>query len=370
MKFTVIRSRFLDLLSSVQSVVPNKPSLQILSNAMIEATDEGAIVLTATDLDILVRAQLTTDVKVDEPGKTTFPVKKIVDILRMAPEGEVQFEVDNDDVARIFTSAAKYRVIGLAVRDFPVAKEPTSDAKCFTIDRALFREMLRKTSYAAGTDETRRILTGVLLQFADGKLTMVATDGKRLSLVEQEIEFPPENGCEMILPPKTVVELMRLLNGEGPLTIYSQMGQIVCDCGSFRFYSKLIEGVYAKYQSVIPTSCDERVSINRDEFMVSLQRVAIMSNDKAHAVRLSFADGTLTLSASNSESGEANAVMPIKYSGRALSSTYNPSYIMDCLKNLDTEEILFETSEGHTPAVIKCDGVPFLYVIMPMRVPV
>ncbi len=370
MKFTVIRSRFLELLSNVQSVVPGKPSLQILSNAMVEATGENVITLTATDLDILVRAQLTTDVKVDEAGKTTLPVKKLVDMLRMAPEGEVQFEIDGDDVARVITPAAKYKMIGLAVRDFPVAKEPEEYARCFTIDRAIFREMLRKTSYAAGTDETRRILTGVLLQFAEGKLTMVATDGKRLSLVEQEVEFPPENGCEMILPQKTVAELMRLLSGEGAMQIYSQTGQIVCDCGNFRFYSKLIEGTYAKYQSVIPSSCDERVSILRDEFMASLQRVAIMSNDKAHAVRLSFGDGALTLSASNSESGEASDVMPIKYSGRSLSSTYNPSYIMDCLRNLDTEEIVFELSEGHTPAVIKCAGVPFLYVIMPMRVPV
>ncbi len=250
-----------------------------------------------------------------------------------------------------------------------MAKEPTEEAKCFTIDRAIFREMLRKTSYAAGTDETRRILTGVLLQFNDGKLTMVATDGKRLSLVEQEVEFSPANACEMILPSKTVSELLRLLSGEGPMQIYSQGTQIVCDCGMFRFYSKLIEGTYAKYQSVIPASCDERIAINREDFMTSLQRVSIMSNDKAHAIRLSFADGTLTLSASNSDAGEASDVLPIKYSGRALMSTYNPSYIMDCLRTLDSEEIIFETSEGHTPAVIKCAGVPFLYVIMPMRVP-
>ncbi len=370
MKFTVIRSRFLELLSNVQSVVPNKPSLQIISNTLIEAKEDNTITVTATDLDILIRAQLSTDVKVDEPGCTTLPVKKLVEMIRMAPEGEIQFDIDGDDVARVITPATKYRIIGLPVRDFPVTKEPAEDAKCFTIDRAIFREMLRKTSYAAGTDETRRVLTGVLLQFADSKLTMVATDGKRLSLVEQEIEFPVENGCEMILPPKTVSELMRLLNGEGAVHIYSQTGQIICDCGNFRFYSKLIDGVYAKYQSVIPTSCDERVTINRDEFMTSLQRVSIMSNDKAHAVRLTFGDGALTLAASNSESGEASDVLPIKYTGRVLTSTYNPSYIMDCLRTLDADEIIFETSEGHTPAVIKCSGIPFLYVIMPMRVPV
>lgn len=370
MKFTVIRSRFLELLSSVQSVVPNKPSLQIISNAMFQASEDGSLTLTATDLDLSVRATLTTDVTVEVPGSTTLPVRKIVEILRMAPEGEVSFDVGEDDVARVITAAAKYRVIGLNTRQFPVIKEPDETNRVFTIDRSTFREMLRKTAYAASTDETRRVLTGVCLRFRDNKLTMVATDGKRLSLVEQEIEFPDESACEMILPPKAVAELSRLLGGEGQMRIIGQTGQIMFDCDTFRFYSKLIEGVYVSYEAVIPTACDERVTVDRNELIASIQRVAIMSNDKSHAVRLSFADGTLTLSANNTESGEANDVLPIKYAGRAISANYNPNYIMDCIRNLDTEAITFELNEGTGPAVLKSDGVPFLCVIMPLRIPV
>ncbi len=370
MKFTVIRGRFFELLSNVQSVVPGKPNLQIISNVMIQAQEDNTIVLTTTDLDVSVRAALVTDVKVDEPGATTLPVKKLVDILRMAPEGEVQFDIDNDDIARVVTGAAKYRVIGLPVRDFPVLKEPGEDAKCFSVDKSIFREMLRKTSYATGTDETRRTMTGVCLQFNDAKLTMVATDGKRLSLVEQEVEFPPENNCEMILPQKTVAGLSRLLNSDGAMQIYSHVGQIVCDCGAFRFYSKLIEGVYPKYQAVIPTTCEERVSILREELTSSIQRVSIMLNDKSSAVRFSFADGALTLSANNSEAGEATDVLPVKYSGVALAATYNPSYLLDCLRCLDGEEVIFELGSGNTPLVIKSPGVPFLAVVMPLRIPV
>lgn len=369
MKFTVIRSRFLELLSSVQSVVPNKPSLQIISNAMFEASESGSITLTATDLDLSVRATLSTDVQVDQPGSTTLPVRKIVEILRMAPEGEVSFDIGEDDIARVITPAAKYRVIGMKTHQFPVIKEP-SENNVFTIDRAIFREMLRKTSYAASTDETRRVLTGVCLRFRDNKLTMVATDGKRLSLVEQEIEFPAESACEMILPPKAVAELSRLLGGEGTMKIVGQPGQIMFDCGTFRFYSKLIEGVYVSYEAVIPASCDERVTVNRNELISAIQRVAIMSNDKSHAVRLAFSDGSLTLSANNTEAGEASDVLPIKYAGRALSANYNPTYIMDCIRNLDTEEITFELNEGTGPAVLKSDGVPFLCVVMPLRIPV
>lgn len=371
MKFTVIRSRFLELLSNVQSIVPGKPALAILSNALIEASAEGGIRVTATDLDMFVRATLQADVQVDEGGQVTLPVKKLVDILRMAPEGEVNFEVGSDHVARVVTAAAKYRVVGLGAQEFPKVREPEGESKSFVVERALVREMLRKTSYAAGTDETRRALTGVLLEFGDGKLTMVATDGKRLALVEQELEFPPESACAMILPPKAVGELSRLLGGEGEVRIYGQAGQIVFDCGSFCFYSKLIEGMYAKYQSVIPTACEERVTVMREELMTSIQRVAIMSNDKMHAVKLTFAEGALTLTASNAESGEASDVLPVKYSGHELSSTYNPIYIMDCLRALDSEEVTFELGvDGFSPSVIKAPNIPFLYVIMPLRIPV
>lgn len=370
MKFTVIRSRFLDLLSNVQSIVPGKPALVILSNALVEATAEGGLRVTATDLDMFVRATLSTDVKVDEPGETTLPVKKLVEILRMAPEGEVQFEVDSEHITRVVTPAAKYRVMGLGAQDFPKVREPVAEANCFTLERAIFREMLRKTAYAAGTDETRRTLTGVLLEFNNGKLTMVATDGKRLALVEQELEFPPESNCAMILPPKAVAELSRLLAGEGAMKIYGQNGQIVVDCGSFCFYSKLIEGAYARYHSVIPTACEERVTVMREELMASIQRVAIMSNDKLHAVKLTFTEGALALSASNAESGEASDVLPIKFNGRELSSTYNPTYIMDCLRALDSEEVTFELgADGFSPSVIKSPNIPFLYVIMPLRIP-
>lgn len=369
MKFTVIRSRMLDLLSNVQSVVPAKPAMQILSNALIEAR-EGKLKVTATNLELGVCASLEADLKIDEEGATTLPVRKVVEILRVAPEGEVSFDIGSDNVATVITGAARYKVIGLDVHEFPVLTEVGEGAKAFTMERALFREMLRKTSYAAGTDETRRMLTGVLMSFAEGKLTMVATDGKRLALVEQELEFPADAGCDLILPPKAVSELMRLISTEGPMTIYAQQNQISVDCGTFRFYTKLIEGAYARYQSVIPTSCDERVTINREELIASIQRVAIMSNDKTLAVRMAFGEGTLTLSANSADAGEASDVLPIKYAGRPLVTTYNPTYIMDCLRSLDTEEeVTFELSEGHAPAVIKC-GIPFLYVIMPLRIPV
>ncbi len=372
MKFTVIRSRFLELLSSVQSVVPNKPALQIISNAMVDAQEDGTLTLTATDLDVSVRSTLSADVKVDEPGAVTLPVRKLIEVLRNAPEGEVSFSIGDDNVANVLTAAAKYKLIGLDVREFPVITEPSENVKRFTIDRAVFREMLRKTAYAAGTDETRRTLTGVLLQFKDSTLTMVATDGKRLALVSQEVDVAPEGECAFILPPKAVAELMRLLTGEGAMQIVGQFGQILFDCGTFKFYSKLIEGAYARYEAVIPAEKPDtkRVTVNREDVITSIKRVAIMSNEKTYAVRLQFKPGELTLEANNNDAGEASDVLPIKYTGEEFVAKYNPTYILECLTTLDTEEVIFELTKSNAPAVIKCENVPFVYVVMPLRIPV
>lgn len=369
MKFTVIRSRFFDLLSNLQGVAPARPALQIVSNVLLDAREDGTLLATATDLEVTVRIHLEADVKVDEPGQTTLPAKRVADLLRMSPEGEIQFDVNDEAMARVVTPAARYRLIGTDAKDYPVIPEPGEDAKTFTIDRAVFREMLRKIAYAKGSDETRRVLTGVLLQFADGKLTMVATDGRRMALVEQELEFAPDSACEAILPPKAAGELARLLVGEGPMKIHVQPKQIVFDSGNTRLHSKLIDGVFVRYQAIIPTTCDERVAVNREELLTALQRVSVVANDRSHAVRLSFEDGVLTFSANNVDAGEASDVLPIKYSGRPLAVTYNTSFLVDCLRNLDTDEVIFELSEGHTPTVLKCENVPFLYIIMPLRLP-
>jgi len=150
------------------------------------------------------------------------------------------------------------------MRDFP--PDPSAEGKfCYRIDQGVFKEMLRKTSYAASLDETRRVLNGVLMAFKDNKLTMVATDGRRLALVEHEIEFPPEAEAEMILPTKAVSELMRVLGNDGNLKIYAQKNQVVFELGTTVLSSKLIDGVYPNYRQVIPAETKERVALVREE---------------------------------------------------------------------------------------------------------
>jgi DNA polymerase-3 subunit beta len=363
MKFSIVRSKFLDGLQKVQNVVSGKGTLQILQNALIQAED-NRLCITTTDLDISERCYV--ECEIDQPGSTTLPVRRLSSIIRELDEGKIMVEVNDDDVATLQSGSSYFKIIGMSVRDFPPV--PTPEGKfCYRVDQGVLREMLRKTSYAVSQDETRRVLNGVLLAFKDNKLTMVATDGRRLALVEHEIEFPPEAEAEMILPTKAVSELMRILDNEGDLKVYAQKNQVVFELGSTMVSSKLIDGVYPNYRQVIPGACDERVVIEREALLAALRRVSVVTTDKSNAMRLTFSENQLIISINTPDVGEGRDTVPVKYVGKEISIIFNPEYVMDPLKNIDDDEIFIELNDGHSPALLKCT-VPFLYVLMPLRI--
>lgn len=363
MKFSIVRSKFLDGLQRIQNVVSGRGTLQILQNAMIEAEGDR-LCMTTTDLDISERCYV--ECQIEEPGSTTLPIRRLASIIRELDEGKIMVEVDEDDVATVQSGSSYFKIIGMSVRDFPPV--PVTEGKfCYRIDQGVLLEMLRKTSYAISQDETRRVLNGVLMAFKDNKLTMVATDGRRLALVEQEIEFPPEAEAELILPNKAVTELMRLLSNEGDLKVYAQTNQAVFEIGTTMMSSKLIDGVYPNYRQVIPGACDERVVIEREALLSALRRVSVVTTDKSNATRLTFSANQLTISINTPDVGEGRDTLPVKYAGKEISIIFNPEYVMDPLKNIDDDEVYLEMNDGHSPALLKCN-VPFLYVLMPLRI--
>ncbi len=363
MKFSIVRSKFLDGLQRIQNVVSGRGTLQILQNAMIEAEGDR-LCMTTTDLDISERCYV--ECQIEEPGSTTLPIRRLASIIRELDEGKIMVEVDEDDVATVQSGSSYFKIIGMSVRDFPPV--PVTEGKfCYRIDQGVLREMLRKTSYAISQDETRRVLNGVLMAFRDNKLTMVATDGRRLALVEQEIEFPPEAEAELILPNKAVTELMRLLSNEGDLKVYAQTNQAVFEIGTTMMSSKLIDGVYPNYRQVIPGACDERVVIEREALLSALRRVSVVTTDKSNATRLTFSANQLTISINTPDVGEGRDTLPVKYAGKEISIIFNPEYVLDPLKNIDDDEVYLEMNDGHSPALLKCN-VPFLYVLMPLRI--
>ena len=362
MKIKVIRSKFLDGLKSVQNVVAGKGSLAILQNVKIEAA-EKSMKLTTTDLDISIRADVECEVQ--EAGETTLPVKLLVTSITKAAEGDVEIEVDPQDKATIKAGSARFRLQGMPAVDFPKLPEE-GDAYAYIVPQATIREMLRKTAYAASQDDTRRMLKGVLMSFKDEKLTMVATDGRRLALVENEMEFPKAAERDIVLPSKAVAELQRSLGSDGEVSIMVKQSQICFSLAGVVIYSKLMDDTYPNYRQVIPTQCREHIAIDRQLLLDALDRASVMTIDEAHSTKLIFEANVLTVSSSASEIGEARDEVPIKYAGERIETMFNPTYVMDPLKAIDDDEITIDINDGHTPAVIKC-GIPFLYVLMPLR---
>ena len=362
MKFTVNRDAVLDGIAKVQSIVNTKSTLPILSNIHFEAT-KGKLQLTATDLEVTVRTELDADVA--KKGETTLPAKRIYSVFRELPSHDIEIEIDEKHAASIKCGTSFFKIHGIDPKDYPPLPE-LDTSHSYSIDQQIFKEMLRKTIYASSTDETRFILNGALMTFKDGKLSVVATDGRRLAMVEQAVDFPASAEKDYVVPAKTIAELIRNLGENEPIKIRAAENQIAFEFENMLVISKLIDGNFPNYRQVIPTQCEERVTIEREGLMQSVRRAALVTSEQSNSIKLCFEKNRLEIVTETPEVGEAREKIPIKYSGADVAISFNPEYLIDALKVLDTDEIFFEISDELSPGVIKADH-PFLYVIMPLR---
>ena len=363
MKFNTNKTSLLNGLQTVQNVVNLRSTLPILANVLIVG-DKNGVSLTTTDLDVSVRCRI--EAEVSKTGGSTQPARRLFNIVRELPDSPVRIEIDDKDMATVESDASFFRIVGLSKDEFPPMA--AGEAKyAYHLDEGVFREMRRKTAYAASTDESRPTLNGVLLSFKGGKLTVVATDGRRLALVEHEVDVPKEAEGEIIVPTKTVSELLRLLREAGPLTIQPLEKQVTFEFNDIVVVSKLIEGTYPNYSQVIPAQCEERVTIAREALLTALRRVSLVTADRSNAAKLTFEKNNLTISVLTPDVGEARETLPLKYGGKEISVAFNPDFMMDPLRNLTTDEVALELTDELSPGVIKCE-IAFLYVLMPMRI--
>jgi len=363
MKFSVTKEKLLECLQQVQNVVSTRTTLPILSNVLLQ-TNGGEIRLTTTDLDVGVRGSF--EAEVEKEGATTLPARRLFNIVRELPSSEIQFDVDGKNAASIRSGQSFFKILGLPEEEFPPLPK-FDESKVVTIRQKDLRDGLRKTSYAISTDETRYVLNGVLFSFKDNKLTLVATDGRRLAMVDIDLEFPRSHEGDIIVPTKAVTELQRLLTEEGDLRVSVSTGQIAFDLEKALLVSKLIEGNYPNYRQVIPSEMKERVTLERETFLNSLRRVSLLASDKSNSIKLNFSKNNIDITANTPEVGEAKESLPVTYKGREFSIAFNPEFLMAPLRNLTEDEIFLDLIDEMSPGVIKIQS-PFLYVLMPMRI--
>jgi DNA polymerase III subunit beta len=363
MKFSATKEKILEGLQQVQNVVSTRTTLPILSNVLLQAK-EGTVNLTTTDLDVGVRGGF--EASVDKAGASTLPARRLFTIIRELPSSEISIEVDGKNAASIRSGQSFFKILGLPEEEFPPLPK-FENAKVVTMRQKDLRDGLRKTAYAISTDETRYVLNGVLFSFKENKLTLVATDGRRLAMVDIELEFPRSHEADIIVPTKAVTELQRLLADGGDVKISVGSGQIAFDLNNTLLVSKLIEGNYPNYKQVIPSEAKERVTLERETFLNSLRRVSLLASDKSNSIKLNFSKNNIEITANTPEVGEARESLPVVYKGRDFSIAFNPEFLMAPLRNLAEDEIFFDLIDEMSPGVLKIQ-TPFLYVLMPMRV--
>ncbi len=364
MKFTITQEAFAEGLQNAVSAVNPRSTLPILSNVLLQAAD-GQLVLTATDLEFTVRTKVPA--QVGKAGATTLPAKRISTLVKDLPKADIEVEIDAKSVATLRSGAGVYRIFGLPEAEFP-GLPAFDDAVEFTLKSSELKDGLRKTHYAISLDETRYVLNGIFFSFKGDKLTLVATDGRRLALAEvNDLEIPPSQEREFIVRTKAIHELMRALADDGDVTIRLAQNMVQFDCGPTTLISKLVEGNYPNYVQVIPTKVNERVTVEREGLLNAVRRVSLLNNEKTASVRLNFGKGNIDITSNTPEVGEARESMAVNYKGRDISIAFNPEFLMAPLRYLQEDEVHFELIDDISPGVIKIKA-PFVYVLMPMRV--
>jgi DNA polymerase-3 subunit beta len=367
MNLTISKEQIINGLQAVQNVVSNRTTLPILSNVLLRAEGDK-LELTATDLDVTIACSV--EAKVKKPGASTVPVKKLFGIVRELGNSEIDLEVDDKNVCSIRSGASFYKINGLSADEFPPMPKFKEDKKV-VIKQETIKSMMKKTSFAISTDESRYVLNGIFVSLKDHKMTMVATDGRRLALVDEEVDVSEKSQGEFIAPAKAVNELNRLLTDKGEVEIHYTDNQASFTLkddknGSVLIVTKLIEGNYPNYRQVIPSEVKERVSLAREEFLHALRRAEIMTSDKSNSVKLTFGKNNLAITANSPEVGEARESIAINYKGKEMAIAFNPKYMIDPLNALTNDEVFIELIDELSPGVLKING-PFLYVVMPMR---
>ena len=362
MKFKVQKNPFLDALSLVQNIVGSR-QIPVLANVLIVA-EEGRLVFTTTDLDMTIRCSCEADV--EEQGSVTLPVKKLSGIVRELNDGIIHIDAGEDAVASIRAGSFRSKMYGIPSKEFPKLPD-AENPLVYKIAQGKLKDMLRKTFYAAAVDSSKPMLTGILLNFEAGKLTAVATDGRRLALYETEVDFPDENKKDMVISQRAAAELMKTLGDADDAIVKLSGTQLSFEFGEIYVATKLLSGTYPNYRQVVIQNCANVIAINREELLAVIRRINASTTSTTSAMRLNFENNILTITASSPEVGEATDTVAIKYDGEPLSVIFNPEFMIDPLKNLTSDEIQIELNNSTSPGLIKSD-IPFLYVIMPLRV--
>ncbi|MBB3065263.1 MULTISPECIES: DNA polymerase III subunit beta [Limibacillus] len=372
MKLTIERAALLKSLAHVQSVVERRNTIPILSNVLLAAGD-GNLSLTATDMDLTIIEEVAAEVL--QEGATTVPAHTLYDIVRKLPDGaQVELSLAGDSGQMTLTAGrSAFTLTTLPREDFPASNQ-VDLPQSFKVAAPELCSLVDRTRFAISTEETRYYLNGIYLHAAESGgvpvLRAVATDGHRLARFEMPLPEGAKGMPGVIVPRKTVGELRKLFDeSDDSVAIALSDTRIRFSFGSTVLTSKLIDGTFPDYERVIPSGNDRTMEVDRKAFREAVDRVSTISSEKSRAVKLSFSEGLLTLSATSPENGSAIEEIEVAFKGETLEIGFNSRYLLDIAEQIEGSEALFQLSDATSPTIVRDVGdESALYVLMPMRV--
>ena len=364
MKLEIKRETLLTPLQAIIGVVERKQTMPILANMLLQAKD-NELRLTATDLEVELMTQVAANIEIE--GEITLPGRKLLDICRALQEGASIVISESNGKASVQSGRSRFSLASLPAVDFPLIDDIQGQQKINLPQKELLK-LIQKTHFSMAQQDVRYYLNGLLLENKDGKIKAVATDGHRLAFCETNIETPELLDKQVIIPRKGVLELQRLLSGEGDLSIELGKNHVRIQVNDSTYTSKLIDGRFPEYDRVVPKDTSNMIKAKKEELKDALQRTAILSNEKYRGIRLFLSQNNLALQAQNPEQEEAEESLEVEYTGDDIEIGFNVNYLLDALAVIESDEVIFSVIDGNSSCLMWEPGKDqYKFVIMPMR---
>jgi len=366
MKFNIKRETFLQPLSQVIGVVERRQTLPVLANFLFQAQPDGRLSITGTDMEVELIA--TVDAVVEKEGEITVPARKLLDIVRMLPDGvKISVIVDGDKLT-LSSGRSRFTLTTLPATDFP-ATDQFETIENADIQEDKIKRMLDKTSFAMANQDVRYYLNGLLFEFKEGALRTVATDGHRLAVCDLDSKVNLKQSRQIIVPRKGVVELSRMLSdSKDMIRLGLGKNHVRLEKDNMALTSKLIDGRFPDYQAVIPVGTERKIEVDRQDFIQALQRAAILSNEKYKGVRLEAGGQMMKIIAHNPQHEEAVEELEVKLNFDQLAIGFNVTYLLDALSAIESETVTMEMRDANSSCLITAAGNgDDRHVVMPLK---
>ena len=369
MKFTCNQQILAKALNTVSKAVSNRTTIPILKGIMIKATEEGSLILTASDLEISIKKEINADVQ--EPGAIVVMAKLFGDIIRKLPNEDILISCDESGTVLIKTSFSEFNVVSFPTDEFPEIGNKEEGSESITLDRDIFREMIRKTAFAASVDESKGVLTGILTEIDEDFIKMVSLDGFRLALVKENMKSASSN--KFIIAAKVMNEISKIISeDEEDSDINIMLGEKreVINVGSNEIIIRRMEGEFIKYNDILPSENTTNVIVSKEMLLESIERASLLSREgKNNLIKMIIKNDLMTIT-SRSEEGNVKEEIIVEKTGNDLEIGFNSKFVLDVLKVIDDEQISLNFKTGVSPCVVKpVDGDQYEYLILPVRIP-